>query len=246
MTYPILVDIHEPSEVKLMLKQFLQPVIVQNNEPLGLADYAWNNGQLMMVERKTGRELLSTMGNKLDIQLAKYARNHPKSRTFILQEGLITPNADGGCYVWRRVKQKNRGKPIHVVSSSVPIPYTAYKAYIYQRMLEGFNIIITEDTEDTVISLSSMVFNSMKTEHKGLNPYVASKPNRKKVASELKGKVKSITTLMSFEGIGQATAEKLMTDHDTLRAIFELPTYILAEYYGERIANALRKGLDND
>ena len=54
------------------------------------------------------------------------------------------------------------------------------------------------------------------------------------------------TTLMSFEGIGQATAEKLMTDHDTLRAIFELPTYILAEYYGERIANALRKGLDND
>ena len=112
MTWPILVDIHEPSALCLMLKKLLNPVIIQANEPLGLADYVWNTGQLIMIERKTGRELLSTMGTKLDVQLTKYTDRHPTCKVIILQEGIITPSREGGCYVWGRVDQKNRKNPL--------------------------------------------------------------------------------------------------------------------------------------
>jgi len=243
MTWPILIDIHEPSDIILMLKRLLNPVIVQANEPKGLADYVWNNGQLIMIERKTGRELLSTMGSKLDVQLTKYTTQHPGSKVLILQEGIITPSKEGGCYVWQKVNQRNRKDPIHVVSSIVPIPYTAYRAYIFQRFLEGFDLIITEDIADSAITISSLVFNSMKTEHTGLNQYVASKPNRKRIPKILKGKQKYITTLMSITGIGQASAERLMTDHDNLWDIFNLPQNVLQEFYGDRIASAIYKGI---
>jgi len=48
---------------------------------------------------------------------------------------------------------------------------------------------------------------------------------------------------MSITGIGQASAERLMTDHDNLWDIFNLPQNVLQEFYGDRIASAIYKGI---
>ena len=93
----ILIDIHEPEAIADELRKTLT-VVRSNNEPIGYADYLWNTGHYkIMVERKQGGELLSSIGGRLDTQLLKYQEAHPDAQIVILQEGHITPTPDNRC-----------------------------------------------------------------------------------------------------------------------------------------------------
>ena len=199
--WSIFVDVHEPSLILTTLQRSLN-AIKMPNEPKGLADYWWNNGNIQMWERKQSRELLGAIGGKLDTQLLKYKSNYPNAVIGIIQEGLITPADSGKCQLWRRTKSRGK-KPrsIYVMGPEVPVDYVSYRAYLYRREMEGFPVIITESEWDTAITLASMVYNSYKKEHMGLNRYVTTKVDSRDPYTSL---------LMSHTGVGKKTAEKLL------------------------------------
>jgi ERCC4-type nuclease len=238
--YPIIVDIHEPDEIKLYLKKTLD-VIVRNNEPEGFSDYYWNFGQVIMWERKKGGELVSEIGNKLDEQLLKYQGAHPNAIICILQEGMVTPTPDNQCQTWKKMQRKGQKQFTWVRDRIIHSEYTAYRAYLFAREMEGIPVIFTEDERDTALALSSMVYNSMKSSHEGLRANSPLKRKRKK--GETQQKNTFITTLLTNKGIGEKTATRLMTEYGTPWDIYSLPFGILAEFEGQRIATIIFEGI---
>lgn len=234
---PIIVDIHEPESIKLGLKKTLD-VYIEANEPQGLADYYWNNGTLIMRERKQPLELLGEIGGILDVQIIKYNTNHPNAEIGIIQEGLITPGVNGMCMVWKKTQPKNRHSPIMV---PVKWPkqmrgrsYASYQAWVYQRALEGISLYVTLDELDTIEVLSAQVYNSMKVEHKGLARAVVIKDKKEH---------RFRAHLMSIPDIGEKTADKLLEGWDTPWDMYSMPYDILVGLEGDRVARALFDGI---
>lgn len=234
---PIIVDVHEPESIKLGLAKTLD-VFIKANEPQGLADMYWNNGTLIMRERKKPLELLREIGNILDVQIIKYNTNHPDAEIGIIQEGLITPGVNGMCMTWKKTQPKNRNSPIMV---PVKWPkqmrgrsYAAYQAWVYQRGLEGISLYVTLDEQDTVEVLSAQVYNSMKQEHKGLARSVVIKDKKEQPYKN---------HLRSIGGIGEKTADKLLESWGTPWDLYSLPYEVLVEMEGERVASSVFKGI---
>jgi len=235
--YPILMDIHEPDLIQILLKNQLT-IIKENNEPKGYADYFWNSPSgVIMIERKKGHELLGGIGKRLDKQLVKYREAHPQARVFILQEGFITPTEDDKCQTWKYIKNKN----IFVRGRVSPVNYTAYKAYLFARSMEGVGTIVTANEQDTAQTLSCMVYNSMKSKHDGLKQDYVEKFRAKKGMDPVK--VGYITMLSSIKGIGPKTAERLIDEWGNPWALFSLTWSALAEMENERIADAIVNGI---
>ncbi len=234
---PIICDVHEPEVILAGLMKTLD-VFMEANEPKGLADYIWNNGSLIMRERKKALEFLGEIGNILDVQIVKYHTNHPDAEIGIIQEGFITPGVNGMCMAWKKVQPKNRNSPIMV---PVKWPkqmrgrsYAAYQAWIYQRALEGITVYVTLDEADTVEVLSAQVYNSMKLEHKGLARSVVIKDKKEKPYRN---------HLMSIRDIGEKTAERLLESWGTPWDLYSMPYDVLVELEGERVASSVFKGI---
>jgi hypothetical protein len=226
----ILVDVHEPAIIKLQLQKTLH-VVSNANEPMGIADYWWNNGQIQMWERKKSRELLSEIGGILDTQLLKYKAAHPDAGIGIIQEGFITPSEEGRCQLWKKTKSKGkRTRYLFTQGPVVPMDYVAYRAFIYRREMEGIPVIITEDERDTAWTLSAILYNSMKSDHVGLRRYVTTKVDKENPY---------ITCLMKHPGIGEKTATELVGSFGSPWNIYRLPYPALAEFVGEVIANTI-------
>lgn len=238
--FPIVVDIHEPDAVSLVLSKSCK-VIRANNEPKGLADYWWNNAIINMWERKKAGELISCIGARLDTQLLKYKTIHPDAVIGILQEGFITPTADGLCQLWVKRINKKANKYAWATGRISPMKYLAYKSYIYSRIMEGFLFIQTEDEWDTAITLGSLLSNSMSELHNGLNVYrtIKQAPN---------GSDKSyINKLLSDRGIGVKLAEKLVVEYGlTPWEIYQQHFTDLADLVGERSATIIFQGIGKD
>jgi ERCC4-type nuclease len=234
---PIFVDIHEPDLIKTILRT-TATVIVQANEPAGLADYWWNNGEIQMWERKQARELLGAIGGNLDTQLLKYKASHPNAGIGIVQEGLITPGKKDKCQLWKKVKSKAKiPKSMYVQGPEVPFSYLAYRAYLYQREMEGIPVVITEDQADTAWTLSAFMYNSMKTKHNGLNRYVVTKVYGK-TAKDI-----YIAQLMGHPDIGRVTATELVDSMKTPWNIYKMPHAVLANLTSERVADSIWKDI---
>lgn len=232
--WPVFVDVHEPSLILTTLQKSFNAVKMPN-EPRGFADYWWNNGKIQMWERKQSRELLGAIGKKLDTQLLKYKTKHPDAGIGIIQEGLITPAENGYCQLWR--KTKSRGKNprfIYVKGPEVPVEYVSYRAYLYRREMEGFPVIITEDEWDTAITLTAMVYNSVKKEHMGLNRYVVAKVDIRDPYTSL---------LMAHRGVGKKTAEKLVETFKTPWRLYTASFDAVRKASSKRVASFIYKDL---
>ena len=240
--FPIIVDIHEPDGIRIRLQKNLN-VITAPNEPQGFADYYWNNGHnIIMIERKQAGELVSNMGGRLDHQLIKYKAKHPTAIIFILQEGLVTPSPKTfHCQIWKRLHSTNRKNPSITTRRTSPIPYAAYRSYLFSRAMEGVHTIVTSDEEDTALTISAMVYNSMKASHKGLNPIKNYSTNIEPGISEELANY--MGTLLSIRGIGEKTAKRLLRDYETPWEVFVMDSELLEELEGERVAKAVEKGL---
>lgn len=232
--YPVFVDVHEPYLIFTTLQKSLK-AIKMPNEPKGLADYWWNNGKLHMWERKQARELLGAIGKKLDTQLLKYKTNHPDAGIGIIQEGLITPANNGRCQLWRKTRSRGKNpRHIYVMGPEVPVDYVAYRAYLFRREMEGIPVVITEDEWDTAITITSMVYNSYKKEHMGLNRYVVAKVDSRDPYTSL---------LMSHTGVGKKTAERLLEIFKTPWDLYTASFTNVAEASTKRIATLIFKDL---
>ncbi len=235
--FPIVVDVHEPEEIRLYLKRSLT-VIKQANEPLGFADYYWNNGHIIQQERCGGGELIGKISSgKLDQQILKYRDARPDSEIGIIQEGMVTPTIDNKCQTWKKTKRRGKsGQFIYVPDRIIKFQYSAYRAYLYQRELEGIPTIVTMDKEDTALTLSSIVYNSMKVFHQGLRRHVNITVDKKRPY---------VNVLLSIKGIGQKTATELGTDYKPWD-LFGLPFNMLVELIGESKARLIFKGIGKD
>jgi|TARA_Y100000310_G_scaffold312498_1_gene359851 ERCC4-type nuclease len=234
----IVPDVHEPSSIKLYLQKTLK-VIVQPNEPQGLADYWWSaHGRILMWERKKARELLSVIGTKLDTQLLKYQTNHPDAGIGILQEGFITPHHSGKSQIWRRTKSRGKNpRIIYTPGPEVNVEYSAYRAYLYRREMEGFPVLVTADEWDTALTLSSMVYNSIKSSHEGLNRFVVTKTKQKTQRDIY------IAQLMTHPGIGYKTAEKLIESYETPWKIYRMSFEALETFTTANVAESIFKDI---
>lgn len=192
-----------------------------------------------MRERKQSLELLGEIGGILDVQIVKYNTNHPDAEIGIIQEGLITPNPiNGQCMTWKRVQQRNRNSPI-MVPVKWPIKmkgreYSAYVAWVYQRLLEGIAVYTTLDEQDTVALLSAQVYNSMKLEHKGLARSVVIKDRKEH---------RFRNHLMSIPNIGEKTANHLLQDYETPWELYSMPYELLVGVEGEGVARSIYEGI---
>ena len=239
--FPIIMDVHEPQEVELYLKKTML-VIRKPNEPAGFADYYWNSGDaLIMVERKKAGELVSAIGNRLDAQLVKYRTQHPDSIVVILQEGLVTPTKENKCQFWEMVHYKNRKNPTWRTTRHSPFEYTAYRSYLYSRMMEGTPVVHTMNEQDTALVLASMVYNSMKVSHSQLKDMVPVRRRQQK--GETQEFNSQMRLLLSFKGIGEKKATDLLKRHGSPWEIFRMPYELLADMEGERVADILTKGI---
>lgn len=244
--HTIFQDTHELTHsgiIKLHLQKQSLNVVIHNNEPDGLADYWWNSGVLEMWERKKSGELLSCLGGKLDTQLIKYNKAHPDAKIGILQEGLITPTMDDKCQLWNiRVNKKTTSLIRGKVS---PMSYSAYRAYMYRRQEEGFGICITIDEYDTAATLSTMLHNSMKAGHKGLNGLVVAKKTVVvKVDDDRLRNYKIV--LMTNRGIGEAAATRLLNAYDTPWSVYSIPYDMLVGTESKRIADIIFSGIGKE
>ena len=230
-------DIHEPPLIQAKLKKTLT-VIKQANEPLGYADYYWAaKDGLVMVERKKGPELLGAIGARLDKQLLKYKNNHPEAIVYILLEGIITATQDGDCQTW----EKKNGAIVQ--GRITKLPYTAYRAYMYARSAEGIGIVNTVDEIDTAYVLSSMVYNSMKVSHKGLNELYKKQFKDTKVSQEY---ATYINMLTSIEGIGEVTAAGLIERWGSPWNLFKVSEYVMGMKETDRVVELIVRGIGKE
>lgn len=236
MVYPLIRDIHEPELIKFILQKSLH-VITENNEPDGFADYYWNYGNLTMWERKKGLEFLAEIGGKIDTQLVKYVTAHPDAEIGIIQEGLITPDKDGNCIVWKVSYTRNdnpRLVPQKWPSKMQPRDYAGYRAWVYRRSVEGIPTIITLDEYDTALTLAAMVDNSMKTTHEGLRRSVVIKATKEDPY---------VPILAALPGIGRKTATDLINRYKVPWALYSIPFDLLCNLEGKRIATLIHQGI---
>ena len=233
--YSIVVDVHEPAEIKNELRKLPLTVVESANAGDNLADYYWHNGDRLFIwERKKPAELVSEIGNILDTQLLKYTDNYPNALIGIIQEGLITSTENGLCQAWAKRQLKNRKKPIYTTARIVPLPYRAYQAYIWRRFCEGIFLVQTDDAVNTARTLGSFVYNSYKVQHMGLNRNVVVKSDVKKPYE---------THLATFPGIGMQTATKLVKDYKTPWDLYRMPYSVLVDFVGDRLAASIFKGI---
>ena len=186
--------------------------------------------------------MLGAIGGKLDTQLLKYKANYPDAVIGIIQEGLITPADSGKCQLWRKTRSRGKSpRSIYVMGPEVPVDYVAYRSYLYRREMEGFPVIITENEWDTAITLASMVYNSYKKEHMGLNRYVKARADTKDPY---------VALLMGHTGVGKKTAEKLLDIFTTPWKLYSATYRKLAGATTKRVAKNifkdLGKALDDD
>jgi hypothetical protein len=233
----ISVDVHEgkgSSSIILDILNRTLNVVRAAHEPLGFADFWWASPQgIIMWERKQGRELLSCIGNKLDVQLRKYVEAWPTAHIGILQEGRIYPTEQDKC----RVIQAN-GK-----SKIVDFPFTAFRAYQYQRLTEGFLWLTTESGTDTALTLASMVYSSHKKDHEGLREF---EMPIKSISKKNKNpqQVDYIRILSSIRGIGISTATTLVKEYGlSPRDVVNADKDDLVNIIGLRAAEAILRGI---
>jgi ERCC4-type nuclease len=216
-------------------------VIKSNCEPLGLADYNWNYGLLHIWERKQAGELLSCMWGRLDVQLTKYRAAHPEAIIGIIQEGMISPDQEGKCVVWRGITTK--GKRIMVPQATRAILYSSYIGYINQRLDEGFRFITTYDEMATASTLSSMIYNDMSTIHSGLKSHVVKKFDPLIIETRRDSWKNKLST---DKGIGDKIAEGLLDKYGTPWSLYSQSYNTLYNLEGERIAKIIFNGIGKD
>lgn len=189
-------------------------VIRQNLVPLGLADYFWIgvDDRRYTLEHKTARELLSNMGNRLDVQLRKNTQN--ADDVGLIWNGVITPTRNGkGCYPW----DVSKSDPSTMVRGKAsPHSYQEVMGYIWSLEHNGISVYNVPDWRTMCRAISEFVYNTLKSDHKTLRRYVKTRPIILDPGVSETEKT-YIKTLMGISGarIGEATAKKILKVYKT-------------------------------
>lgn len=149
------IDVHEPSEVYMILNNVFPTMMAAINEK-GYADYLWDkvDGSQRQVERKQWGEVLAGM-DKIEDQLRRHKDNHPNVELNLLIEGTMYPEAKG-CVVYREAQ---RG----ILVQSRHSPITLHSIYAWLNQVSNYvQVFFTPNTYGTAIALSAFYQNDQK------------------------------------------------------------------------------------
>jgi len=199
----ILIDIHEPTQLELLLSQTTDVSKTNLNGNL-MADYYWPaiDGHTIQIERKQAGELLSNL-NHCEKQLMKYLPN--ADETILLIEGVMLPHVE------QTVVYVLTGDSRFFRRSNVYRPrYSMVMAWLWQLDKSGVTIFQTGSLDATAIAISAMYTNSQKEEHTTLKRYIK---------NQVKPLVPNpfVETLMNIKnaGIGETKALALIEHFET-------------------------------
>jgi len=168
----ILMDNHEPLEIKLLMEQSEPVVIPQPGlNSQGFADYMWFccDGHRIQVERKQTGEILGGM-DQVEEQLRREMDNGVEE-TILLIEGIFEPIA--GLKIATQDWHKAHGKHnVMVPGRSYNVSYTGLQAWLNQLDKAGVTIVQTFDYTATAMTLIALYQNAQKEEHRTLKRYI--------------------------------------------------------------------------
>ena len=170
----------------------------------------------------------------MDRQLFRYREKSPNALICILQEGVILPDGKGKCLIYKYEGGK------FTKSRTASYAYGAYRSYLQSRLMEGIPVIQTVDTRDTAMTLANIALNTRKTTHKGLTDYFQIKPKKRGIS---KIKFRYLQNLMSIEGIGEVTAQKLIGKFKTPANIYGASRARLVASIGEAKAESILQAI---
>lgn len=205
----IIMDNHEPQEIKLLMEQSVPVVIPQPGlNSKGIADYMWFcwDSHRVQVERKQIDEVLGGM-DQVEEQLTRELGNGIEE-TILLIEGFCEPIAGlkMACQSWRRAKDKR----IYVPGHQYNVSYSGLQAWLYQLDKAGVTIVRTIDYTATAMALVAYYQSSQDPKHRTLRRYI-------KDRIFIESRNPHILSLMGIKGggIGEEIATALIDRYGT-------------------------------
>lgn len=228
----ILVDVYEPTELELLLRQTTDVVktpLNQNNQ----ADYVFRaiDGHLIQIERKQCGELLGNLSHA-EKQLMNYLPN--ADETILLIEGGAFAPAEDGTLVFNIKGRQCYADGVYRVR------YTQLIAWFYQLDKCGVTVYQTSGLEASAMAIGAIYSNSQKEEHTTLRRYI-----KEKITPLVPNPY--IVTLMGLQGVnlGEVKATALIKHFETPFYVFMASEEELAEVkgIGKGIARKIHEAL---
>ena len=215
MTYSLVVDIYEPSEIASILSSMIN-VNKLYLVDMDLGDYHWvgADGKRHVIERKTANEIIADSGGRIDDQLRRYLLNDNVDEITLLIEGEVTEEK-GKAVGWTSTKKGYNPRRFAK-------PYKAVMSWLWSLQTQwNINIVYSQSIGDSAQLIGDLVVKSHKPVHESLGPYP-------RVRNELKMPSTFVDTLMGVStievqskkvvrrrGIGEKTALKILSKYAT-------------------------------
>lgn len=226
----MLVDVHEPDDAVPLLGQSLEAVKEPINQQ-GYADYLWTGTDgREQCERKQWQEILGDMDSVED-QLRREVQAHPDVRTFLVIEGVATPDVQGS-KVWTLSKARTRQVlyPTHNHRTSMS------KAYAWIVQVQKFmEVYFTPTFHATTVLLVAAYNSAQKEEHTTFNRYL------RNIDWHPNPQVEGLMNISRGVGIGPARAQALIKRFGTMwNVLNQIPmTLATVDNMGEQTARKL-------